>query len=72
MVFQLDFKGPYHNIKMRLGNALKVCFYNVFLHSGHFSVQKDEAFLGYFGLKNSPFTFSKRDFSALKLLSNQD
>ena len=65
MVFQLDFKGPYHNIKMRLGNALEVCdLYSVFLNSDHFSVQKGEAFLSYFRLKNP--------FSALKLLNNQD
>ena len=25
MLFQLDFKGPYHNIKMHLENALVVC-----------------------------------------------
>ena len=40
MVFQLDFKDPYHNIRMRLGNALALFdLYSVFLHSGHFSVQ---------------------------------
>ena len=67
----LNFKGPYHNIRMRLGNALEVCdLYSIFLHSGHFPVQKGEAFLSYFGLKNLLFTFSERDFSALKLLNN--
>ena len=25
IVFVLDFKGPYYNIRMRLGNALVVC-----------------------------------------------
>ena len=35
-----------------------------------FSVQKDEAFLSYFKLKNPFFTFSERDFSAPKLLNN--
>ena len=71
MVFQVDFKGPYQNIRMRLGNAFKVCgLCSMFLLSGHFSVQKGEAFLSYFGLKNPPFTFSERDFSGLKLLSN--
>ena len=64
MVFQLDFKGPYHNIRTRLGNTLVVCdLYGLFLHSGHFSV------FCYFGLKNPLFTFSERDFSALKLLN---
>ena len=24
MIFRLDFKGPYHNVRMRLGNALVV------------------------------------------------
>ena len=53
MVFQLDFKGPYHNIRMRLGNALVVCdLYALYLHSGHFLVEKVEAFLSCFGLKN--------------------
>ena len=71
MVFQLDFKGPYHNIRMRLGNALVVCdLYGLYLHSGHFLVKKVEAFLSYFGLKNPLFTFSERDFSALKLLNH--
>ena len=66
MVFLLNFKGPYHNIRMRLGNDL----YSIFLHSGHFLMKKGEAFLSYFGLKNPLFTFSERDFSALKLLNN--
>ena len=61
MVFQLDFKGPYHNIRMRLRNVLAVCdLYGLFLHSGHFSVEKGERFLSYFRLKNPSFTFSKR------------
>ena len=39
MVFQLYFKGPYHNIRMRLGNALVVCdLYGLYLHSGDFLV----------------------------------
>ena len=39
MVFQLHFKGPYHNIRIRLGNALVVRdLYGLFLHSSHFSV----------------------------------
>ena len=71
MVFELDFKGPYYNIRIRLGNALQVCdFHSVLLHSGHFSVQRGEAFLSYFGLKNPLSTFSERDFSAVKLLNN--
>ena len=71
MVFQLNFKGPCHNIRMRLGNAMDLCYlYSIFLHAGCFSVQKGEAFLGYFGFKNPLFTFSERDFSALKLLNN--
>ena len=38
MVFQLDFKSPYHNIRMRPGNALVVCdLYGLYLYSGHFS-----------------------------------
>ena len=38
MMFQLDFKGPYHNIRMRPGNALLLCdLYGLFLHSDHFS-----------------------------------
>ena len=68
MVFQLNFKGPYHNIRMRLGNALEVCdFYSIFQQFGHFSVQKGEAFPSYFGLKNPPFTFFEREFSTLKI-----
>ena len=55
MVFQLDFKGPYHNIRMPFGNALILRdLYDFFLHSGLVSVYKGEAFLSYFGLKN-PF-----------------
>ena len=68
MVFQFDFKDPYHNIRMRLGIALVLFdLYSVFLHFNHFSVQKGEAFLSYFRLKNPLFTFSEHDFSALKL-----
>ena len=33
MVFQLDFKGPYHNVRMRLRNALLVCDLYVWLIS---------------------------------------
>ena len=41
MMFQLDFKGPYHNFKIRLGNALVVCdLYGLFLLSGNFSAEK--------------------------------
>ena len=70
MVFQLDFKGPYHNSRMRVGNDLVVCdLYGLFLHFGNFSVKKGEAFLSYSGLKNPLFTFSERDFSVLKLLN---
>ena len=37
MVFQLDFKGSYHNIRMRLGNGLVVCdLYGLYLHSDLF------------------------------------
>ena len=44
----MDFKGPYHSIRMRLGNALVVCdLYGLSMHSGHFLV--GEAFLSYFG-----------------------
>ena len=71
MVFQLDFKGPFHNIRMRLGKALVVCdLYDLFLHSGYFSLQIGEAFLSYFRLKNPLFTSFERDFSALKLLNH--
>ena len=71
MIFQLDFKGPYRSIKMRLGNALVLCdLYGLFLQSGHFSAKNSEALLSYFGLKNPLFTFSERDFSALKLLNH--
>ena len=39
MVFQLDFKGLYHNIRMHLENTMVVCDLNdLFLHSVHFSV----------------------------------
>ena len=39
MIFQLAFKGPYHNIRMWPGNALVVCdLYGLHLHSGYFSV----------------------------------
>ena len=34
-------EGPYHNIRMRLGNALVLYdLYGLFLHSGFFSVKK--------------------------------
>ena len=47
------FKGPYHNMRMHLGNALAVYdLYGLFLQSGHFSVLKVETFLSYFQLKN--------------------
>ena len=72
MVLQVDFKSPYHNIRMYLENALVVCdLYGLFPHCGLFSILRGEAFLRYFGLRNPLFTFSERDFSALKLL-NQD
>ena len=39
MVFQLDFKGSYQNIRMHTGSALVVCdLYGLYLHSGHFTV----------------------------------
>ena len=40
IVFQLDFKGPYHNIRMRVGDVLVVCdlYGLLFLHFGHFLV----------------------------------
>ena len=39
MVFELDFKGPCYNIRMRFGNALVVCdLYGLCLHPGYFSV----------------------------------
>ena len=39
MVLQLDFKGPYHNIRLRLESTLVVFdLYGLFLHSGNFSV----------------------------------
>ena len=67
MVFQLDFKDTYHNIRMYLGIVLVLFdLYSLFLHSSHFSAQKSEALLFYFGLKNPLFTFSECDFSALK------
>ena len=66
MVFQLNFKDPYHNIRMRLGNTLEVCdLYSIFLYFDFFSVQKAEAFLSYFRLKNPLFTFFF--FSFLKI-----
>ena len=38
MVFQLYFKHPHHNIRMRLGSTLVLCgLYDLFSHSGHFS-----------------------------------
>ena len=70
MVFQFDFKGPYRNIRMRL----VVCdLYGLFLHSGHFSDQKRWGVPKLFWVKKNPlFTFSERDFSALKLLNYSD
>ena len=39
MVFQLNFKGSYHNIRMHLGNALVVCdLYGLSVHPRYFSV----------------------------------
>ena len=71
MLFQLDSIGPYHNIRMRHGDVLVVCdLYDSFLHSGYFSVKKDETFISYFRLKNPLFAFSERDFSAPKLLNH--
>ena len=41
MLFQLDFKGPYHNTRMHLGKALIVCdLYGLFLHSSHFQSKR--------------------------------
>ena len=41
MIFHCDFKGPYHNIRMRLANAFVVCdLYALYLHSGHFSSKR--------------------------------
>ena len=38
MVFQLGFKDPYSDIRMRFGNASVVCnLFGLFLHSSHFS-----------------------------------
>ena len=37
----------------------------LFLQSGEFSVEKVDAFLSYFGLKNPTFTLYEPDFSAL-------
>ena len=38
MVFQLDFKGPYHSIRRRLENALVVCdLYGLCMYSDHYS-----------------------------------
>ena len=71
MVLQLDFKGPYHNIRMRFRTALVVCdLYGLYLLSGSFSIERGEMFLSYFGLKNPLFWFSQRDFSALKLVNH--
>ena len=71
MIFQLGFLGLYHSIRMHIGNALVVCDLDgLYLHSGDFSAWNGEALLSYFGLKNSLFTFSERDFSALKLLNH--
>ena len=54
-----------------LGNALVVCdWYGLFMHSGYFSVYKGQRVPSYFGFKNPLSTFSKCDFSALKLLNH--
>ena len=56
MVFQLNFKDTYHNIRMNLGIVLVLFdLYSLFLHSSHFSAQKSEASLFYFALKKSAF-----------------
>ena len=56
MVFELDFKGPNHNIRMHLGNVLLECdLHELFLRSDQFSVYKGEEFLSDFGFKNSAF-----------------
>ena len=53
-------KGPYHNIKMFLGNNLVLCdWYGLFLHSGCFSVRRVEVLLSYFAIKKSPFSRSQ-------------
>ena len=71
MVLQLDFKCPYHNIRMRLGKALVVCDLQC-----HFSafwllfIVKGRGVPKLFWVKKNPlFTFSELDFSALKLLN---
>ena len=39
MLFQLDFKGPYHSIRMRLEIALVVCdLHDLLIHFSYFSV----------------------------------
>ena len=62
----LNFKGPYHNIRMRLGNVLVVRdLYGLPSHSDHFSVLQIQAFVRYFRLKNLLFMFFERDFRVL-------
>ena len=54
---KVHIKSPYHNIRMHLGNALVACvLYGLLLHSVRFLIEKGEAFLSYFGLKNPFFT----------------
>ena len=58
MIFQLNFPGLYHSIRIHIGNALVVCdLYGLYMHSGDFSALNGEAILSYFGLK-IPFSRS--------------
>ena len=71
MIFQLNFPGLYHSIRIHIGNALVVCdLYGLYLHSGDFSALNGEAILSYFGLKNPLFTFCEGHFSVVKLLNH--
>ena len=71
MSYQLNFKDPYLNIRMRLRNAFAVCdLYVLFLHSDHFFILKGWGVPKLILVKNPHFTFSGREFSALELLNH--
>ena len=69
MVFQLDFKGLFHNIKIHLKRLLYyICtvYFYILATLQSEKVRRSEIILGW---KNVFFTFSERDFSALKSLN---
>ena len=71
MLFQLDFKDPYHNIRMRLGNAFDgMWFVGLFSAFWPLFSLKGWGVVKLFWINNASFAFPERDFSPLNLLNH--